>query len=42
MRGSPERFSGRESCYTRGINDFMPAHILHLAESALAQVLKGL
>ncbi|MDD4255380.1 MAG: nucleotide sugar dehydrogenase [Methanofollis sp.] len=30
---------GRESLYTlaRGINDFMPAHMLHLTESALAQ-----
>ncbi|QYZ78440.1 nucleotide sugar dehydrogenase [Methanofollis formosanus] len=35
---------GRESLYTlaRGINDFMPAHMLRLTESALAQVGKTL
>jgi UDP-N-acetyl-D-mannosaminuronic acid dehydrogenase len=35
---------GRESLYTlaRGINDFMPEHMLHLAESALAEVGKTL
>ncbi|MFY1645457.1 UDP binding domain-containing protein, partial [Methanoculleus bourgensis] len=35
---------GRESLYTlaRGINDFMPAHMVHLTESALAQVGKSL
>ena len=35
---------GRESLYTlaRGINDFMPTHMLHLTESALAQVGKAL
>jgi len=36
--------SGRESLYTlaRGINDFMPAHMLHLTESALREVGKSL
>jgi len=36
--------AGRESLYTlaRGINDFMPEHMLHLTESALAQVGKTL
>ena len=35
---------GRESLYTlaRGINDFMPKHMLHLTESALVQVGKSL
>jgi len=35
---------GRESLYTlaRGINDFMPEHMLHLTESALAQAGKSL
>jgi UDP-N-acetyl-D-mannosaminuronic acid dehydrogenase len=35
---------GRESLYTlaRGINDFMPAHMVHLTESALAQAGKTL
>ncbi|MGB4579898.1 MAG: UDP binding domain-containing protein, partial [Methanoculleus sp.] len=35
---------GRESLYTlaRGINDFMPEHMLHLTESALAQTGKTL
>jgi UDP-N-acetyl-D-mannosaminuronic acid dehydrogenase len=35
---------GRESLYTlaRGINDFMPTHMLHLTESALAQAGKTL
>ncbi|QYZ79836.1 nucleotide sugar dehydrogenase [Methanofollis formosanus] len=35
---------GRESLYTlaRGINDFMPAHMLHLTTSALAQTGKTL
>ncbi|NQS78649.1 MAG: nucleotide sugar dehydrogenase [Methanoculleus bourgensis] len=35
---------GRESLYTlaRGINDFMPGHMVHLTESALAQVGKAL
>jgi UDP-N-acetyl-D-mannosaminuronic acid dehydrogenase len=35
---------GRESLYTlaRGINDFMPEHMLHLTESALAEVGKTL
>jgi UDP-N-acetyl-D-mannosaminuronic acid dehydrogenase len=35
---------GRESLYTlaRGINDFMPTHMLHLTESALAQAGKAL
>ena len=36
--------AGRESLYTlaRGINDFMPEHMLRLTESALAQVGKSL
>ncbi|MGB4280032.1 MAG: nucleotide sugar dehydrogenase, partial [Methanoculleus sp.] len=36
--------AGRESLYTlaRGINDFMPEHMLHLAESALGEAGKAL
>lgn len=36
--------AGRESLYTlaRGINDFMPEHMLHLTESALGEVGKTL
>jgi UDP-N-acetyl-D-mannosaminuronic acid dehydrogenase len=36
--------AGRESLYTlaRGINDFMPEHMLHLTKSALAQAGKTL
>ncbi|WP_342771258.1 MULTISPECIES: hypothetical protein [unclassified Methanoculleus] len=28
--------AGRESLYTRAVNDFMPGHMLHLTESAQA------
>jgi UDP-N-acetyl-D-mannosaminuronic acid dehydrogenase len=43
-RGELDFPAGRESLYTlaRGINDFMPEHMLHLAESALGVVGKGL
>ena len=36
--------AGRESLYTlaRGINDFMPEHMVHLTESALGEVGKSL
>ncbi len=36
--------AGRESLYTlaRGVNDFMPEHMLHLAESALGEAGKAL
>ena len=41
---SAARPSGRESLSTlaRGINDFMPAHMVHLTESALREVGKSL
>jgi len=43
-RGKLDFPAGRESLYTlaRGINDFMPEHMLHLTESALGEVGKSL